>query len=188
MWIGNPHLTLIALLFTRFAPIAPLVKIYAAVPMVGERQWRQLAICAGLLGASVLVAPGLWIDWIANAATISDRLLFQAENKSAYGVLPLMAVGVILLLALGVRRAGWLAVPVLWPATAFLYGSMALPVITPVMGAIMAVPVPGAPLVAIAAEVGVLWLRSRRTSTTRRRQKATCSSRCEPPTTRSPTA
>jgi hypothetical protein len=164
VWIGNPHLVLIALLLTRLAPISPLVKVYTVIPMLGERRWRQVLVAGALIGGTVIVAPGLWADWLANAGTISARLVFQATSQSAWGFWPLELLGVVLLLSLGLRRAGWLAVPVLWPGTEFLYGSMALPVVTPVLGFIMAIPLPGMPLVAATAEAGVVWLRSRRSA------------------------
>ncbi len=51
----------------------------------------------------------------------------------------------------GRERAGWLAVPALWPATQWYYSTLAMPALTPIAAAILAVPVPGAAVLAALA-------------------------------------
>ena len=63
-------------------------------------------------------------------------------------------IAIIALVFCGRERAGWLAVPALWPATQWYYSSLALPALTPIAAALIAVPVPGfAVLAAIAVGV-----------------------------------
>ena len=61
---------------------------------------------------------------------------------------------IIALFFCGRERSGWLAVPVLWPATQWYYSTLALPALTPIAAALIAVPVPGfAVLAAVAVAV-----------------------------------
>jgi len=58
---GNPSLLLLALLL---APhdilkfLAPTLKVYAVLPLLGERRWRPIAIAALFGLASFVIAPG----------------------------------------------------------------------------------------------------------------------------------
>jgi hypothetical protein len=39
VWSGNPHIVVVVLLLGRAAFLAPILKIYGAVPLIGERRW-----------------------------------------------------------------------------------------------------------------------------------------------------
>ena len=53
-------------------------------------------------------------------------------------------------MAAGRERAAWLSVPALWPATQWYYSTLAVPALTPIAAAVIAIPLPGAAVVAAA--------------------------------------
>jgi hypothetical protein len=57
-------------------------------------------------------------------------------------------VAIVALLFAGRERAAWLAVPALWPTTQWYYSTLAIPALTPIAAAVIAMPVPGAAVVA----------------------------------------
>ena len=59
VYAGNPQLPLLALILTGWGALAPVLKVFAVVPLVGERRWRALLLGGGLFAASVVVAPSL---------------------------------------------------------------------------------------------------------------------------------
>jgi hypothetical protein len=124
----------------RLGAVAPLLKIYALIPMIGERRWRQVLLAAGLVGASLLVLP--WGEWVARLPEISANLAGTAGTTSVYGSPYLMAVGLVALACLGLRRAGWLAVPVLWPSTQPHYMAVSVPGLVPFIAAAWCFPHP----------------------------------------------
>lgn len=140
---GNPDITVLALLVVgggRLAALAPFFKIYAVVPMIGERRWRQIGLTIGLLAATILVLPsGMWF---AELPDITRHLADTSRTTSVYGRPILMAIAAMALLALGTRRAGWLAVPLLWPSTQLHYGAIAVPGLTPYLALAWCVPLP----------------------------------------------
>jgi hypothetical protein len=118
--------------------------VYAVLPMIGERQWRALGLFALAAALSVVILWPLWAQyatdyahiqaWIANAtwggfSASRDRRLFVVVG-AALGALALIDR----------RAAGWLAVPALWPAAEYFYATFALPLRSPWLVAILAVP------------------------------------------------
>jgi hypothetical protein len=61
----------------------------------------------------------------------------------------LMLVAGVALLSMGIRRALWLATPVLWPSPQIYYAAMTLPVITPLIALCWALNFPGAMVVGV---------------------------------------
>lgn len=130
--------------------IAPLVKIYAFAPLVSERRWQAVVGCVGLLAISAVILP--WGTFIHELPTVTATLMAQAQNLSAFDVpltLPLAFVG---LAAAGLRRAGWFAVPVLWPHTQIHYAALSLPELSPLLAVGFSLPIPGAPPLALALQ------------------------------------
>ncbi len=105
-----------------------------------ERRWRQVGLVAAALVASAFVLP--WAAWLAELPVITTHLADTSRTTSVYGRPLLMAIAVIALLSLGSRRAGWLAVPLLWPSTQLHYGAIAVPGLTPYLALAWCVPVP----------------------------------------------
>jgi hypothetical protein len=164
---GNPSIVLLALLLlsnTLGRAIAPLLKLYAAVPLIAQGRVRPLAITAIAGVAMIVIAPQLWLDFVRLAPVITSRLL--AESAGGYSAAPwpllwLLAAAALAALALiDIRAAGWLAVPALWPAAEFHYATLALPVMTPWLGYLLALPIRGLPAVAVIAYCVVrIWRR-----------------------------
>lgn len=99
----------------RFAPLAPFLKVYGAIKMIGERGWRALAMSGLVLAITAPVLP--WGMFLASLPDAASHLAGQSMTTSVWGSVPLMVVFGLGLLWLGLRRAGWLAVPILWPST-----------------------------------------------------------------------
>jgi hypothetical protein len=150
---GNPSLPVLALLLTRLAPVAVLLKVYAVVPLLGEARWRAVIVSIVVTVATVIAFPSLWLTYASDFGARSARLVLEAHG--GYGALrdPLMLVGAVIAVALIARRdrrtAGWLFVPALWPASQLHWSTLAMPVVTPLLAVLFALPVRGMPAVAV---------------------------------------
>ena len=163
--VGNPDVALLAVLALnrgRLSWLAPLLKIYAFAPLVAERRFRHVSVAVGLLIATALVLP--WQSWFVQLPTIATRLSSVSDTTSVYGNPILMGVGVIALLALGLRRAGWLSVPVLWPSTQPHYLAMSLPALSPWLAIAWCAPHPLIVLGSVVVEAITRTLQRRRSS------------------------
>ncbi len=147
LFSANPQLIVLALLLTHrtwLAAVATGLKVYAFIPLAGESRWRAIGVAVVLNVATIAIAPGLWARYIADFGKISTRLGYESgQGDSAFYVPTLLAVTALAigLLALRDRRAaGWLAVPALWPASQLHYSTMALPVMSPLMAIVLAIP------------------------------------------------
>ena len=141
--VGNPDVAVLALLVVgggRLGALAPFLKIYALIPMLGERRWRQVALSAVLLAASWFILP--WDRWFAALPVITTHLITTSATTSIFGQPVLMVIAMIALLSLGLRRAGWLAVPILWPYTQFHYAAISVPGLTPYLALCWCFPTP----------------------------------------------
>lgn len=132
--VGNPQIVCLALLLagsTRLRVLAAPMKAYAVIPMVGERQWRALAILVAAIAASVVVFWPLWRTYALDYARIQDWLVgftrggYSATRDLWLFAVTALAIGVLALLDR--RSAGWLAVPALWPAAQYFYSTFAMP-------------------------------------------------------------
>jgi len=144
--VANPHVVCLALLLSGspwLGALAAPMKAYAMIPMIGERQWRALAVLAVAVAISVVAFWPLWSQYLADYSQVQGWLVGATHGGfSATRDVRLFAItaGALCLLALVDRRAaGWLAVPALWPISQFFYATFALPVITPALAAVLAV-------------------------------------------------
>lgn len=161
LFSGNPQLVVLALLVAN-GPIASALatglKVYAFIPLFGERRWRQIGIAVLFNAATILVAPGLWLDYLHELGSISSRLERESlQGLSAFYFPMLLAICVVALLLLALRdrrAAGWLTVPAIWPASQFHYSTMALPVMSPLLAVLLAYPYLRLPPVAIVLDIG----------------------------------
>lgn len=138
---GNPDIAVLAVLVMarqRFAGIAPMFKIYAVLPIIAERRWKSLVVFALLLLATAPVLP--WGLWVAALPSISLAFERFADTTSVMGDPVLVVVAVAALTLLGFRRAGWLAVPVLWPWTQPHYLAMSVPALSPMLAIFWSLP------------------------------------------------
>jgi hypothetical protein len=168
LFSANPQIVVLALLLANHSVASALatgLKVYAFIPLLGEGRWRQVALAVAFNAATILVAPGLWLDYFRQFGFISERLHYESgEGISAFYFPALLAVTAVALVILALRdrrAAGWLAVPAVWPATQFHYSTMALPVMTPLLAVLLAFPMQHLPAIAITLEVGrrLIWPR-----------------------------
>jgi hypothetical protein len=153
VWNGNPQTLVVPLILIGAGPVAAFLKIYAIVPLVLTLRWRAVAVTGLLL---LVTAPFLpWGSYIAQFADLSAALETQSDSGLSATALPwLIPIALIALVLCGRERAGWLAVPVIWPATQWYYSTLALPALTPIAAALISIPIPGfAVLAAVAVAV-----------------------------------
>jgi hypothetical protein len=156
---GNPSLPILALLVATEWParaLAPVVKVYALAPLLGERDWRSVGLASCLLALTGILLLPQWLVYIGNFGAISGRLFAQAGGGFSGASDPrLFIAGVLGLACLALirdwRAVGWLIIPALWPATQFHYSTLALPVIHPILAVGLAFPIQGLPPLVIAA-------------------------------------
>jgi hypothetical protein len=154
---GNPNVILLALLITQrpvLEAVAPILKVYAAIPIVMRARWRSAAWAIAFGAFTVFAAP-LWIEYAGSYADRTSRLMIEAGGGfSAWQIGPVavaVTVATVALLWWRDREAGsWLSVPALWPASQFHYSMLALPVLRDRwwLAAILALPIAGLPALA----------------------------------------
>jgi hypothetical protein len=147
LYSANPQVIVLALLVANSSiasAVATALKVYAFLPLLGERRWRQVAAAIGLTALTVVAAPGLWLEYVRQFGFISGRLAHEATRGASAFYFPALlglTLAALAVLALRDRRAaGWLAVPAVWPASQFHYSTMALPVMSPLLAALLAIP------------------------------------------------
>jgi hypothetical protein len=144
--VGNPQVVCLALLLSGsnvLRALAVPMKAYAVFPLFGEGRWRALAILVIAGGISLVAFWPLWSQYVTDYRAIQDWLVgathggFSATRDPR--LFAITAAAIVALAVIDRRAAGWLAVPAIWPAAQFYYATFALPVITPVFAAILAV-------------------------------------------------
>jgi len=154
--LGGVIALLVPLILVGAGPIAAFLKLYALVPIVLTLRWRAFVVTGVALIATAPFLP--WAAYIGRFGELSQVLADQSDGGLSATALPwLIPIGILALIVSGRERAAWLAVPVLWPSTQWYYSTLAVPALTPVAAALMAVPVPGATVaaaVAVAVQVG----------------------------------
>jgi hypothetical protein len=161
LWSGSINIIVLALLLTRLEWVGVVAKTYAVLPTLLLGHLRQLLIASAVIALTIPFLP--WKAFFAH--DLADVLVTQAWGGRSAWIAPLVLVPAALLgMALvGRQRAAWLSIPVLWPATQFHYSIFALPARPSALAAaLLAFPVPGAPVAAVLAEAVVLRLRSSR--------------------------
>jgi len=152
LYSGNPQIVVLMLLLAGAArsggladALAVGLKVYALVPLLGERRPRRIILALSVTVATVLVAPSLWVDYLEQLGSISARLATESANGYSAFYYPLLliptAIAIALLWRIDRRAAAWLAVPALWPASEFHYSTLALPVMTPLLAVLLAIPI-----------------------------------------------
>jgi hypothetical protein len=158
---GNVQSLLVPLILIGAGPIAALLKVYAVVPLVFLGRWRSLVVLVALLLVTIPILP--WQPFLADIGIIAERLSSQNENGLPNLVLLVIAPAVaIALWIVGRERAAWLAVPAIWPAQQFYYGTLVMPTHSKIAAAIVAFPVAGSGAVALFVVAYLTWLQQRR--------------------------
>ena len=165
--LGHPEILVLWLLLLGGLPsgLAPVIKPYAGLALLAERRWTAIAVG---LGVVVVTAPFLpWAQFISDLPAISEAFRNYSNGDSTFGLPILMAVAVVALARLGIRRALWLATPLLWPGAQPIYKVISVPALSPVIAMFWALPVPivaaiHATLVGIVIEAALRWVGARR--------------------------
>jgi hypothetical protein len=149
--LGHVEVLVLGLLVLRgpLSGLAAVVKPYAVLPLLAERRWFAVALAAIVLLVTLPFLP--WGRFISEAGPIGATIARQNVGDAVFGDPLLMAIAVAALALLGVRRALWLAVPLLWPYAQPMYKTMTLPVLSPVIAIAWALPFHGATLAGIVA-------------------------------------
>jgi len=152
LYSGNPQIVVLLLLLLGAGKAGVLadtvsvaLKVYAVIPLIGERRLRRVGLALALTVATFIVAPSLWIEYLGQFGAISARLAQESVNGYSAFYYPLLLIPTAIAIALLWRRdpkaAAWLAVPALWPASEFHYSTFAMPVMTPLLAVLLAVPI-----------------------------------------------
>jgi hypothetical protein len=163
--VGNPDVLVVALLVAAKPAtdiVAAFLKVYAVLPIALLDRRRSIVWIAL---AVVVTAPFLpWASYVTHATQLVGVLNEQANGgRSALAYPLLVPIAIAALVVVGRRKAAWLIVPALWPATQHHYSVLALPASSRVMAAFLALPIPGAPVAAAVAGALTEWhLRSQR--------------------------
>jgi len=165
--LGHPEILVLWLLVGGgiLSGLAPVIKPYAGFPLLAERRWAAI-----LLGLAVVVvtAPFLpWQQFVAELPAISAAFKAWSNGDSTFGTPVLMAIALVALAVLGVRRALWLATPLLWPGAQPIYKVISVPALSPIIAVVWALPVPietaiHGTLIGVVAEAVLLQVGSRR--------------------------
>ena len=152
VWNANPQVLLVPLILVGAGPVAAFLKVYAIVPIALTLRWRALLVTAGLL---LVTAPFLpWASYVRQFGDLSQVLATQSDGGLSATAVPwLIPIAVVALILCGRERTAWLAVPVLWPSTQWYYSTLAMPALTSIAAALMAIPIPGFAVVAAAVAV-----------------------------------
>jgi hypothetical protein len=165
---GNPGILLLALLVAGrswTSALGAALKIYAVVPLAAGRKWRALAVTTAAFALMFAVSPGTWIAYASRFGEISGRLAVEAAGgmsaTSWWPLIPPTVIALVYIARRDLRTAGWLLVPAIWPGSQWHWSTFAMPVATPLLGAILAPAVPGLPAVAVCVYALVLWAKAR---------------------------
>ena len=168
IWNANPHVLVLPLILAGLAPLATILKVYAAIVPAVRLELRALVLTAVALVVTAPFVP--WALYLSERQTISERLERTAGGGLSVWAIdqPLLPIAVVLaLVALAVlvrrnrERAAWLAMPAFWPWTQWYYSSLAIPAIVGdtatatglvamLAAAILAIPLEGGPVIALA--------------------------------------
>jgi hypothetical protein len=166
LYSGNPQVVVLALLLVGVSRagvvadgLAAALKVYAVIPLAGERTFRRLVLAGAITIATMAIAPTLWIHYVHDFGAISARLAVESsKGYSAFYFPKLFIPTALAILALSFRdrrAAAWLLVPALWPATEFHYSTLAQPVMTPMLAVLLSISIQRFPPIAIICYV--IW-------------------------------
>jgi hypothetical protein len=166
--LGHPEFLVLWLLVLGFSPrawrrlsgLAALVKPYGGLALLAERRWAAIGIGLLVLVATLPILP--WARFVSELPQIGATIARQAHGDSTFGDPLLMVVAVVALGSLGLRRALWLATPLLWPYAQPTYKVMTVSQLSPLLATFWALPIPGATLAGVIVEAVLLMVGRRR--------------------------
>jgi hypothetical protein len=165
--LGQPGIWVLALLLTGH-PVAEALaagfKVYALVPLLARFRLAGIVVFVVATVVSIAFFADLWVLWAQQGVVVASRLVGEASGgvgaTAHWWLIPPTIAAVVVIAGLNTRAAGWLAVPALWPSAQYHYPVMALPAIRILPALVFAVPVLGAPAVAVILHAWLmLWDR-----------------------------
>lgn len=154
---GNPSIALLAGLLASsplIQALAPILKVYAGLPLVGLGRWRAIGLAIALTALTVVLAPGLWGQFFTGSDAREAQLMSESAGGFSafqFGLLPtaftILVLGVFALVDR--PAAGWLAPIAVWPASQFHWNTLALPLRNPFLAAVLACHVQGLPPIGV---------------------------------------
>ena len=162
IWFGNVNLFVVSLLVlggTVGATIATTLKVYAFVPLLVRRRYRESAAAFVVIALTAWLLP--WSQFISGVRTTVAVLAAQSwggQDNPLTGPL-IVAATLAAIVLLGRERGAWLAVPVLWPSTQLHYSVLAMPVFATVPALALAGAVPAPGVLGLAVVVYAIWDR-----------------------------
>ena len=153
--LGHPEVLVLALVLVHrpWAGLATIIKPYAGLPLLAERRWPAIALAALVGLGTLLVLP--WPRFLAELPQITANLARQDQGDAVFGDPLLMAVAVVALASIGLRRALWLAAPLLWPHAQPIYKTMTIPMLSPIVAIAWALPIHGATLAGVVVAAAI---------------------------------
>jgi hypothetical protein len=140
---------------------AGLLKIYAAVPLLILGRWRSLLVLALVLVATIPILP--WESFLQQLPEITQHLNAQSKHVlPPFVTAALVALALLAMTAVPREDAAWLAVPAIWPSPQYYYRTLAMPVRNDLVAAIVALPVPASPVLALLVLAVIHWRRGLR--------------------------
>jgi hypothetical protein len=130
IWHGSIEPVVLLLLVAGPRFLAPVVKLYAVLPLLGDGRWRSL-----LATGVILLVTAPFLPWSLYLGHWNDtQVALREEGFGIADTTPsfVSLVTVFALVILGRRRAGYLAIPALWPSAHFHYASLAIPALASV--------------------------------------------------------
>lgn len=153
---ANVHGLLIPVILVRGGALAVVLKAYAAIPLAILGRWRALTVTVVILVATIPLLP--WAAYLSEFNGITAHLAAQTKHHIPLALLAALAPFVAVALSIvGRDRAAWLAPLALWPSQQYYYGTLIMPARSSIAAAIVALPVTGSGLFALAALAAVAW-------------------------------
>jgi hypothetical protein len=147
--LGNPAIVGLAFAIAGHGVIAGALRIHVVVPLAALGRWRDVFWSGVLFVGGALLLPQYAGDFVA----ISERAAAESGPAiTAYGTPAVwfLAGGLAALAIRDRERAGWLAVPALFPSLGWYGLTMLLPLRSLPLALAAALPVRGLSLAAIA--------------------------------------
>lgn len=137
LWVGSLNTGVVALMVaggTLPTALATFTKVFAFLPAFVLDRRRGVMIGAALTAATIPFMP--WGAYLDHGLALVDGQ--NNATLSTWGAPMLMVLAVACLAVMGRKRAAWLIVPAVWPFAQLNYTMFALPVMTPVLGLLLA--------------------------------------------------
>lgn len=133
IFLGQPGIVVLALLVLGGAWLAPSIKMYGLLPLVVGRRWGAVLAALLFLACLVLVAPGLWLEWVRRLPELTGRLYAELHDSPDVLLSVTGAAALVVIWRLRPRVAPWLSIAALWPTWEYHNAIYSLPTLNPIL-------------------------------------------------------